>query len=252
MRLAYPRINDSTGETQIMTWSSESHNEEPLTAAMDNLRLKVFDWSRQNNSLLVSQGNKNTEWSEIAVIPIAAAPHAEAATRSIISDPAYHLYQSSYSPDGRWIIFEAILVKSVEPGSESAIYATPLSGGEPGSESTIYATPVSGGPWVRITDGKRWDDKPHWSPDGKMIYFVSGRSGFFNVWGIRFDPAKGKTVGKPFPVTALDSPSKMVPTFIPTVALSLAQNRLVLTVAQVSGSIWVLDHVDRQGGRDDR
>jgi hypothetical protein len=29
--------------------------------------------------------------------------------------------------------------------------------------------------------------------------------------GIRFDPAKGKTVGEPFPATTLDNPSKMVP-----------------------------------------
>jgi len=26
-----------------------------------------------------------------------------------------------------------------------------------------------------------WDDKPRWSPDGKTIYFVSNRTGFFNV-----------------------------------------------------------------------
>jgi hypothetical protein len=51
-------------------------------------------------------------------------------------------------------------------------------------------------------------------------------------------------VGEPFPVTTLDNPSKMVPNYIPTVSLSLTQDRLVLTVAQVSGSIWVLDHVD--------
>jgi predicted transglutaminase-like cysteine proteinase len=36
----------------------------------------------------------------------------------------------------------------------------------------------------------------------------------------------------------------MVPKFIPTIALSLTQDRLVLTVAQDSGNIWVLDNVD--------
>lgn len=102
-----------------------------------------------------------------------------------------------------------------------------------------------GGPWMRLTDGKHWDDKPRWSPDGKTIYFVSGRSGFFNVWGIHFHPSKGKTEGDPFPVTAFDKPSLMVPNEIPFVDLSLTQDRLVITVAQVSGSIWMLDNVDR-------
>jgi hypothetical protein len=70
--------------------------------------------------------------------------------------------------------------------------------------------------------------KPHWSPDRKMIYFLSAHSGFFNVWAIRFDPVRGKPLVDPFPVTALDSPSQMVPKFIVTIALSLPQDRLVM------------------------
>ncbi len=138
------------------------------------------------------------------------------------------MYQARFSPDERWVGFE-VLPKSNDQYSESAVF--------------VRAT--SGGPWIRITDGKRWDDKPHWSPDGKMIYFLSGRSGFYNVWAIRFDPVRGVSVGDPFPVTTLDNPSQMVPKFIPTVAISLSQNRLVMTVAQDSGNIWVLDKVDR-------
>ena len=54
-----------------------------------------------------------------------------------------------------------------------------------------------------MTDGESWDDKPRWSPDGRLIYFVAGRGGFFNVWGVGFlDAAKGKPVGKPFAVTS--------------------------------------------------
>ena len=102
---------------------------------------------------------------------------------------------------------------------------------------------ATGGPWIRITDGKHWDDKPQWSPDGKTIFFVSGRGGFFNVWGIRFDAVKGKPVGDPFQVTSFESPSLMVPTDIPPVELSLTQEKLVLTIAEVSGSIWILDNV---------
>ena len=73
------------------------------------------------------------------------------------------------------------------------------------------------------------------------IYFVSGREGFFNVWGIRFDAVKGKPVGDPFQVTSFESPSQMFPTDIPE--LSLTQEKLVMTIAQVSGSIWILDNV---------
>ena len=96
----------------------------------------------------------------------------------------------------------------------------------------------------RITDGKHWDDKPRWSPDGKTIYFVSRPGGFFNVWGIHFDPAAGKPIGQPFQVSKFDSPRLMIPQWIGPVGLSLTQDKLVLTVAQASGNIWVLDNVD--------
>ena len=85
--------------------------------------------------------------------------------------------------------------------------------------------------------GKHWDDKPRWSPDGRVIYFLSERSGLFNVWGVHFDPGKGSPVGEAVPVTALENRNLMVPKSIEQVGLALTQDRLVVTVTQVSGSI---------------
>jgi hypothetical protein len=112
-------------------------------------------------------------------------------------------------------------------------------------ESSLYVVPMSGGPWTRITDGWHWDDKPRWSPDGRTIYYVSGPGGFFNVWGIRFDPTAGKPVGQPFQVSKFDSARLMIPRWIPPVGLSLTQQKLVMTMAEESGSIWILDNADR-------
>jgi dipeptidyl aminopeptidase/acylaminoacyl peptidase len=136
------------------------------------------------------------------------------------------LYQPHISADDRWVVFEAVA-------------------NSPNPESALYVVPASGGPWTRITDGRHWDDKPRWSPDGKTIYFVSGPGGFFNVWGIHFDPAAGKPVGQPFQVSRFDRPRLMILRSIPFVDLSLTQDKLVLTMAEESGSIWVLDNVDR-------
>lgn len=39
-------------------------------------------------------------------------------------------------------------------------------------------------------------------PDGRTIYFISNRnSAFFDVWGLRFDPEAGRSVGEEFRVT---------------------------------------------------
>jgi Tol biopolymer transport system component len=225
MQLVYTRTESVTGESQqLMVWSSQSYTEEPLTA-LSNTDMEVYDWSLDGKQLLVSQSNSETRQHEVWVLPLAAAPHAQAVARKIISDPAYDLWQPHFSPDGGWMVFEAVanLPKA--------------------AESTLYVMPATGGSWIRITDGKHWDDKPRWSPDGKTIYFVSGRGGFFNVWGIRFDPAKIRPIGEPFRVTAFERPSLKVPEHIPPVALSLNQDKLVLTMEEVSGSIWVMDNV---------
>jgi len=214
-QLAYQRRNRRTNERQLMLWSSQSHEEKPLGSSRG-----VWDWSPDGKWLLTSSSEG------IWLVPVAAAPHAETAAQKITSDPAYQLYQPYFSPNGRWIVFEAVV-------------------DSPNLESTIYVVPTSGGPWTRITNSKQWDDKPRWSPDGKTIYFVSRRGGFFNVWGIHFDPAAGKTVGQPFQVSNFESPRLMIPRWIPPVGLSLTQDKLVLTMAEESGSIWLLDNVDR-------
>jgi Tol biopolymer transport system component/DNA-binding winged helix-turn-helix (wHTH) protein len=218
-RLVYERRNPRTNDHQIMVWSIHSHEEEPLTRLNDGLGA-VSDWCPDGNWLLTVAGDG------IWLVPVTSASRAEAAAKKIASNPAYHLYQAHMSPDGRWIVFGA-------------------AANSPNPESSLFVVPAPGGPWTRITDGKHWDDKPRWSPDGKTIYFVSRPGGFFNVWGIHFDPVAGKPIGQPFQVSKFDSPRLMIPRWISPVGLSLTQYKLVLTVAQASGNIWVLDNVDR-------
>lgn len=112
-------------------------------------------------------------------------------------------------------------------------------------QSIINVTPTSGRRWIQMTDGKHWDDKPRWSPDGRTIYYVSERRGFFNVWGVHFDPLIGKPQGEPFQVTHFDNPKLMVGEVIPNLGFAVAQDKLMLTMEQLSGSIWVLDNAER-------
>jgi Tol biopolymer transport system component/DNA-binding winged helix-turn-helix (wHTH) protein len=218
MQLIYERRNRRTNERQLMIWSSQTHEEEPLAGVTKTL---IYDWSADGKWLSALDGK------EIWLIPFPTAPHAKTTAKKVTSNPAgYNLYQPHLSPGNRWIVFEAAV-------------------NSPNPESALYVVPASGGPWTQITDGRHWDDKPRWSPDGRTIYFVSGPGGFFNIWGIRFDPDAGKPVGQPFQISKFDSPRLMILRPISFVDLSLTQDKLVVTMAEESGSIWLLDNVDR-------
>ena len=221
-RLAYVRIAKTTRGVEAMIWS-KARGEEPITAPRDFV---LSTWSPDGKSLLASMPDSESRHQEIWEMPATGSDATAKAHKLIAGDSRTNLWQSRYSPDGHWILFGA---------EETNLH-----------QSTIYVTPATGGgPWTRITESKHWDDKPRWSPDGRSIYYLSNRKGFFNVWGIHFDPVKGKPEGAPFQVTNLDSPKLMIADLISSVSLSLTEDKLIVTVAQRSGSIWILGDMDR-------
>jgi Tol biopolymer transport system component len=51
----------------------------------------------------------------------------------------------------------------------------------------LYSVPISGGEAKAITRGLAFDSQPSYSPDGKMIAFVSDRGGAENLWVAKSD-----------------------------------------------------------------
>lgn len=223
-QLVYYRAKWWYGEGALFLWSAENHSERPLTQPS---RLKLpYDWSPDGKYLLVSEVSP-TDHLEIwrrSAIPLDRSP---AAAQKIASDPNYDLYQPHFSPDMKWIVVEAYRPTSI------------------GDESKIAVIPATGGPMTEITDGSSFDDKPRFAPDGRTIYFLSNRNGFFNLWWIGFDSKRGQVVGKPQQVTNFDNPAMMIPNVIAPVELSLNGSSAVLNLEENSGGIWVLDDVDK-------
>ncbi len=96
-----------------------------------------------------------------------------------------------------------------------------------------------------MTDGQSFDDKPRWSPDGRAIYFVSDRNGFLNLSGRRFDPARGRLVGEPFPVTTFNSAGRGLPPSISQIEFAVTRKKLFVPLTETDADVWVLDRVDR-------
>jgi hypothetical protein len=67
----------------------------------------------------------------------------------------------------------------------------------------------------------------------------------FDVWTLPFDSARGLAAGPPSTVTEFDSPARHIWDHLAFAEPSVAGNCMVLPMAETTGSIWVLDNVDR-------
>jgi Tol biopolymer transport system component len=229
-RLAYRRgryLNSERTQLErpIVLMEAAGGEERLLTSPDPGVNDIACDWSADGEWILGSS-NRGSKQYRLCLFPVSAAPHAESGMRVSAEHPDFSLWQGRFSPDERWIIFNATTMDD------------PI--------SVIYVISASGGPWTPLTDQNYWADKGRWSADGRTIYFLSNRlTGLFNVWGRRFDPLKGKPVGEPFQVTSFESPGRMILPLVANMEMALSARRLILPIREISGNIWVLENVAR-------
>jgi len=189
-----------------------------LTGAQSNL--VPFDWAPDGRTILGTCGRPGAvcslDLSALKRTPVVLA-----------SDPGFDLLQAHFSPDARWIVFVA------QDRKDRGV-------------SKLYVMPASGGAWIPVSDGRVFDDKPRWSSDGTMLYYLSSRGAFLNVWARRFEPRTGEPVGEPVRITSFTSGRRLIsPDRINRMEMDIGPDRLVLPVTESSSQIWVLDGVDR-------
>jgi Tol biopolymer transport system component len=160
----------------------------------------------------------------IGLLPLAAAPDAEGRMK-IVTSSGDNLWEPALSPNGRWMAFR------VE-----------------GDPRQIAILGSSDGHWNEPQDESRWRflesdgarrDKPRWSVDGRVLFYVSDRGGVLNVWGVPYDPESGR-VGAAFQVTSFDGLKEELPAELSWFELALARDRLVIPLVRPTSSIWLL------------
>lgn len=141
--------------------------------------------------------------------------------------PHWNLYQARFSPDDRWIAFLA----STGPVT-SRIYVARFHGMQQIPETE----------WLPITSESGRVDKPRFSPDGKLIYFMRDGEGSRSIQAVRFDGETGRPVGDPFLVFDLRGPRlSMVPVNLGPMDLAIGRDKLVTLVAESISNIWMAE-----------
>jgi Tol biopolymer transport system component len=226
--LAYVRTPTDLLQSAAVVVLGARGNDERVFAATQSPEM-FYDWSADGRSFLVRCG-ANIGRAAICLLPASAPPAGNKSDMQLVtSDASRDLYAAKRSPDERWISF----IAARSPTTRSAVFVAPMS-----------PRPVPADAWIPMTDGRYFDDKPRWSPDGRVLYFLSNRAGFWNLWGRRFDPDRGLPVGEPFQVSTFDTSLQLVRN-TPNLQLAVTRDRLIVPITQTSGAIWVLENLDR-------
>jgi Tol biopolymer transport system component len=178
----------------------------------------------------------------------------ETGVESKLVDDAFN---PAYSPDGRWLAFDArwagsqrIWVADVtghnprqltSDSSEAVVHTTPRWSPDgyrvafrriDGIKSDIVVLVPSTQLSIRVTDDNVLDMDPAWAPDGSSVYFSSARGGGLNLWRVGVSSGRASS-GQPEQLTtgAGDDVSP---------ALAPDGSRLVFAVRGVNPDLWRL------------
>ena len=194
--------------------------ESAVTTTGPGLRFTPFGFSNDGQQILATELTRNDtiQTGGLVALPSSSAPTSERKVKRLFAADGFSLWQARMSPNGRWIAV------NLHPSDQTW--------------SSIAVVPAEGGPYRRLTtDNDAWDDKPRWSPDGRTVYFLSRRSGEFELWRLGFDPETGEGVGSPSRITTLTTPRRHVLRDVGVLDLGLSASRLAVPIEETRSAL---------------
>jgi Tol biopolymer transport system component/predicted Ser/Thr protein kinase len=182
-----------------------------------------WDWSADHTRIL--------HWGFKSSV-VARMVNLETRNQSLfLESPGKSLYGFRWSPDSRWIVFQAES-EAQRTAARSQLYVAPFTGDHGPSETA----------WIPITDGSTKEESPKWSPDGNWIYTFSNRDGFDCIWANPVDSQTKRPSGKPVAVfhshgsrLSLRNANQI------SREMSVAMNRIVFNQGEITGNIWLTE-----------
>ncbi len=174
----------------------------------------IWDWSPDSRALLVYASTESAS-GQVGLLEVPGNQRSP-----LLSHPNDRIYMPRFSPDGAWVAFI-----SGPAAGEAKLYVAPYRG-----------VAVEPDRWIAVSNTAA--SAPAWSPGGKLIYFRSGVDGFDCVWAQPVGEGK-RPGGEAFPVLHLHGNAPGMFRMGPfDFTMSVLKDRLVLGLAEHSGTIW--------------
>jgi Tol biopolymer transport system component len=187
----------------------------PARVIVGGKNFLAWDWSLGNKQLLFNAADQRVYSLDLL----------SGSKKLFLSKPGFAMYQAKFSPDDQTIA----AVGCAE--GQCRIFVIPLEND----------TPVPSDRWITIDHPSQWDDKPRWSPNGDLIYFISERDGYLCLWAQRVHSRTKRPIGTPFSVYHFHNARLSIENVGPTMMeIGVAKDKIIMGLGEVTGNIWSL------------
>ena len=178
------------------------------------------DWSPDGKKIILRKGPFGQQ-GRLALQRVGSGEESAS-----LKHAKYTVTGARFSADNRWVSFQIVL----SPLQRQIFVAAIPEGGISGEND-----------WIAITDGSGFDRNAVWSRDGALLYFLSERDGFRCFWAQRLDPKTKRPAGPAFPAQHFHQARRSLMSFqeVGSIGLSAARDKLVFSMAEYSGNIWM-------------
>ena len=179
----------------------------------------AWDWSNDNKTLLFNAPDQQVQSLAIA----------SGIARPFLTRPGFQLFQAKFSPGDQAVAVVSCVANTVTSDEGCRIYVVPVASGSP--------APLTN--WIALDHPSHWDDKPRWSPDGGLLYFVSDRDGYNCLWGQKMDIRSKRPIGNPFSVYHFHKARlSMANLGVPFTEIGIARDKIIIGLEELHGNIW--------------
>ena len=142
----------------------------------------------------------------------------------MISHPKLDIAAVEPSPDLKWVAFHL-------PGvTNTPVKIAPLRDGRAAGESE----------WITVAAYPGRNLRPWWSPDGNLLYFLSAKDNYPDIWAQRLHPLTKRPVGEAFAIYHFHETRK-APNFLATAAFgpAVGKSQITFSLLEQSANIWI-------------